>query len=73
MKFVVTFVMNTARYCVHTEGCSAAFTGKTKNLIPDTFDSIDSAVKWANEDESQKAGEPTKAILTICACAHKRK
>lgn len=69
VKFVLTFVPNTALYSVHAAGCSAAATTRQKNLIAEDFGSISAAVAWADQDESEKAGERVHASLSVCSCA----
>lgn len=71
MRYVLTFSGSTT-YNVHAQGCTAAKTtrgGLGKVLLPETFDSIEAARAWANADESEKAGEKTEALFTVCKCA----
>lgn len=69
MKYVLTFVHNTGAYRAHALGCSAAVSSKNKSLIePEKFESVESARAWADEDESAKAGAPTRSNFKACAC-----
>jgi hypothetical protein len=59
-------------YRVHREGCSAATTQTARTLryaIPQRFTSIAAAHRYADEDESEKAGEAVRASFKICPCA----
>lgn len=68
MKYALLFIPKSCRYTVHAASCSAA------TDVPDVrhrlgeFDSVAAARTYANQDESEKAGEPTKAIWRQCNC-----
>lgn len=71
--FALIFVRYTCRYSCHAWDCPAAkdtrkqFRILTENS-PQDFDSIEAARAYADEDESTKAGQPTKAIWRVCKC-----
>lgn len=68
MKYVLTFAPKTAGYRCHWNVCSAAKDSKHTVKLPTVFDSIADARKWADADESDKAGEPTRANFKACSC-----
>jgi hypothetical protein len=73
VKFTLVFMHNTASYCCHAQGCSAATDDPTRrggrSAFPEAFESIAAAHAFADQDESEKAGESTKAIWRVCKCA----
>lgn len=72
MSYVLTFVYNTCAYRAHAQGCSAAVRTRDKGLIePETFETVEAARMWADTDESDKAGKPTRANFKACACCKK--
>ena len=71
MKFVLCFSTTTAGYRCHAITCKAATDSARYHLMPETFETVDAARACANDDESQKAGEPTRADFKACACCRK--
>jgi len=73
--FAVIFVANSCRYTCHASDCPQAVTkvhrrgGSEQFRIEREFTSIEAARAFADADESEKAGEPTKAIWRVCGCA----
>lgn len=66
-KHVIVF-SHDSKYRVHKVGCPAAKEGKHRTLIHHEGDA-QSALQWCHDDESEKAGKPTKAHAAICKCA----
>jgi hypothetical protein len=67
-KHIITFHHDTGKYRVHKVGCSAAKETRHVTAIEHHGDA-QSAVQWAHEDESDKAGKSVKADVAICKCA----
>lgn len=62
MTYEITFNANTATYACHASGCSAS-----RNQIG-PFATVDEARRYADQDESEKAGEQVKANWRVCKC-----
>ena len=73
MKYVLAFVCNTGSYRVHAETCRNAvqkiYTKNDQTVFEERFNTIEEAHAHADADESEKAGEPTKASFKVCTCA----
>lgn len=65
----MTFSFFGTGYKIHAMGCSAATTTGKQVALGLTFRSVADAKDWANADESDKAGEVTKAKIKVCKCA----
>jgi hypothetical protein len=65
---VLTFSPTTCVYAAHHHKCSQVNSSKV-NAIGEKFPDTKAARKWADVDESEKAGEPTKAFFRVCKCA----
>lgn len=67
-KHIITFSHNNSAYRVHKVGCPAA---KARDGMSAWMHEGDtkSALAYCHEDESEKAGKPTKANAAICKCA----
>jgi hypothetical protein len=65
---VLTFSPMTAVYAAHHHKC-VQVNSKKVHAIDEKFPSVKAAHDWADRDESDKAGEPTKARFKSCACA----
>lgn len=66
------FIPKTCRYSAHACNCSA-YTGSTRRQValPGTYETVEAARAFADADESDKAGKPTKAIFRVCKCVAK--
>jgi hypothetical protein len=70
-KIILVFSATTCGYHAHAMGCSAAVEKRDQQyLLPQKFDSVESARKFANEDEQEKGGE--RAIFKACPCVKGR-
>jgi len=74
-NFALCFNYTSCRYSVHATDCPACISNSQKVRLggdgyPE-FDTIAEAKAWAHADESEKAGEPVKALLSVCKCARK--
>jgi hypothetical protein len=67
-KHLITFSHNNCSYRVHKLGCPAAKEGKHRTVWEHEGDAH-SALQACHNDESEKAGKPTKANAAICKCA----
>jgi hypothetical protein len=74
MKYTLTFSARTAKYACHAINCTAAQNpGRGVHGPFGEFETIAAAREYANDDESSKAGEPTKAGWNLCKCARPAK
>lgn len=75
MTIVLMFIPDSCAYRAHAEGCkntSNVFKGKQRrHRVPGTFVDVAHAQRWSDDDESEKAGAPTKANFAACPCTKK--
>lgn len=71
MKFTLTFSATTAKYACHAMSCTAAQGNEERGIHGPLgeFETIAEARAFADQDESDKAGQPTKAGWKLCPCA----
>lgn len=76
MKYALVFMPHTASYRVHASDCSAAIEDglarHPRHRFPAEFNSVEEARAFADADETEKAGEPTKAAFKACPCTRAR-
>lgn len=72
MYYAIVFRYTTSAYGIHAQNCKHAH--HTKHQYCWIFEdgngnTLEAAVASCHEDESEKAGKPTKAKVKICPCA----
>jgi heme-degrading monooxygenase HmoA len=71
-KYTLTFSGKTAKYACHAVTCSAAHGNSKKDIHSFLghmeWASVEATRAFANADESEKAGQPTRANWKACPC-----